>query len=65
MMPALLVLWVLGVDAGPQNAAPVRHDAGVAADRSTDDELAENLELLELFDTAEDFELLRELSLER
>ncbi len=62
-MIALVLTWVLRLDAGaplPMHLA----DSG-AVPRADDAELIENLELLENLDTSSDFELLRELSLER
>ena len=65
MMPALVLLWALGLDAGVSLPVHGAADSGSRVSAADDADLAENLELLELFDTADDFELMRELSLER
>jgi hypothetical protein len=61
MSPAMLLLsWLLSVDGGAPAPAPPKPQL-TALDR----EVVDHLELLESLDTADDLDLLQELSVER
>ena len=65
MISALLLMWTLGIDAGTPGVRVTDSGAQAPVLKSADADLIDNLELLENMDSSSDFDLLRELSVER